>query len=315
MLNLTRFIDNGPKNTLRFINGSGLSHKGRWIPIYDNTEIDRFYVGDFSSANYTITVEYSSNKKETMQAMVCARPDQASVTVYAKTGIDDAIVVLSAEVNDSWFSLKASPADSTFAGAKLVLFANYVEAINPLALPEPVSYLDSSLVGSGGSGTYLPSSGGTGGTASDSFRTIAVSGQSSVVADSATDTLTLVGAGGITITTNATTDTITFTGSGSDTLATVTARGASTNTAIVVNNTISADSFITTGTGTPTIESTTNIDIDAGVAVRIVNGTLRLKNYTSTQRDGLTPANGDMIYNTTTNKFQGYANGSWVDLH
>jgi hypothetical protein len=46
------------------------------------------------------------------------------------------------------------------------------------------------------------------------FSTIAVAGQTSVVADSATDTLTLVGAGGITITTNATTDTITITGSG-----------------------------------------------------------------------------------------------------
>jgi hypothetical protein len=42
------------------------------------------------------------------------------------------------------------------------------------------------------------------------FKTIAVSGQSNVVADSGTDTLTLVG-DGVTITTNATTDTITFT--------------------------------------------------------------------------------------------------------
>lgn len=45
---------------------------------------------------------------------------------------------------------------------------------------------------------------------SDSFRTIAVSGQSDVVADSQTDTLTLVGSG-VTITTNASTDTITLT--------------------------------------------------------------------------------------------------------
>ena len=52
----------------------------------------------------------------------------------------------------------------------------------------------------------------TWGTAGDnSFQTISVSGQSDVVADSTSDTLTLVG-DGITITTNATTDTITFTG-------------------------------------------------------------------------------------------------------
>lgn len=47
------------------------------------------------------------------------------------------------------------------------------------------------------------------------FSTISVSGQSDVVADSATDTLTLAAGTGITITTNATTDTVTITNSGS----------------------------------------------------------------------------------------------------
>jgi hypothetical protein len=50
------------------------------------------------------------------------------------------------------------------------------------------------------------------GSASDSFKTIAISGQSDVVADSATDTLTLAAGTGITLTTNASTDTITITG-------------------------------------------------------------------------------------------------------
>ncbi len=57
-----------------------------------------------------------------------------------------------------------------------------------------------------------------GGGSSDSFATIAVTGQSNVVADSATDTLTLAGAGSVTITTNAGTDTITITGAGATTL-------------------------------------------------------------------------------------------------
>jgi plastocyanin len=47
-------------------------------------------------------------------------------------------------------------------------------------------------------------------TQSNSFATVAVSGQSNVVADSATDTLTLVAGPNITITTNAGTDTITI---------------------------------------------------------------------------------------------------------
>lgn len=46
--------------------------------------------------------------------------------------------------------------------------------------------------------------------ASDSFKTISVAGQSNVVADSSTDTLTLISGNGVNITTNATNDSITF---------------------------------------------------------------------------------------------------------
>ena len=57
-------------------------------------------------------------------------------------------------------------------------------------------------------------SAGGGGGASDAFKTIAVSGQNDVVADSSTDTLTLVAGSNMTITTNAAGDTITFASSG-----------------------------------------------------------------------------------------------------
>jgi len=52
-------------------------------------------------------------------------------------------------------------------------------------------------------------------TGGNSFGNIAVSGQTTVAADQVTDTLTLVGAGGIDITTTAGTDTVTLTGSSS----------------------------------------------------------------------------------------------------
>ena len=66
-----------------------------------------------------------------------------------------------------------------------------------------------------GSGTlsFSTVSSGGGGTVSEAFKTISVSGQSNVVADGATDTLTLAGSGGMTITTTAGTDTVTFSSS------------------------------------------------------------------------------------------------------
>jgi hypothetical protein len=71
----------------------------------------------------------------------------------------------------------------------------------------------------------------------------------------------------------------------------------------------------TSGAGTPVLESSSDLELDAGTRVIISNSPLKLNSYTTTQRNALSAQNGDMIYNSTDNKFQGYANGSWVDLH
>tara|TARA_R110002110_G_scaffold51764_2_gene151471 strand:- start:508 stop:699 length:192 start_codon:yes stop_codon:yes gene_type:complete len=41
---------------------------------------------------------------------------------------------------------------------------------------------------------------------------------------------------------------------------------------------------------------------------------LNLKSYTTTQRNALTSAAGDMIYNETDNKVQFYNGSAWSDL-
>ena len=65
------------------------------------------------------------------------------------------------------------------------------------------------ISGGGTSGTVTVTNSDRG-SSQNIFKNIAVSGQSTVVADSNNDTLTFVASGGMTITTNATTDTITF---------------------------------------------------------------------------------------------------------
>ena len=52
----------------------------------------------------------------------------------------------------------------------------------------------------------------------------------------------------------------------------------------------------------------------SGESIRILNGPLRLSSY-SNSASVSSPENGMIIYNTTSHKFQGYANGAWVDLH
>ena len=114
--------------------------------------------------------------------------------------------------------------------------------------------------------SWAPAADASGSGASNSFETIAISGQTSVVADSATDTLTLVAGDNITLSTNASTDTITvassagsstlnvekniLTGNGSATAFTVSSTIASeNNTQIYIDGVYqSKDNYSTSGT-------------------------------------------------------------------
>jgi len=91
----------------------------------------------------------------------------------------------------------------------------------------------------------------------DIFKTIAVAGQSSIVADSSTDTLTIAAGTGITLTTNATTDTLTITNS-------ATGANAFGSVAVAGQTTVEADSTgdtltLVAGTG---VTITTNATTD-----------------------------------------------------
>lgn len=100
--------------------------------------------------------------------------------------------------------------DSTTAGRSMLTAAN--AAAQTALLDVATTSLKGLL--SASDKTKLDSQSGTNTGDQLTFKTIQVSGQSDVVADSATDTLTLVAGSNITITTNAGTDTITIAAAG-----------------------------------------------------------------------------------------------------
>lgn len=83
---------------------------------------------------------------------------------------------------------------------------------------------------------------------------------------------------------------------------------------LTVSNVVYAERFVSNATGTPEIEAATNLNLTAGNAVIITSSPLRLASFTTAERDALAAQNGDIIYNTTLNKFQGYENGAWANL-
>ena len=75
---------------------------------------------------------------------------------------------------------------------------------------------------------------------------------------------------------------------------------------------MNVNSLTVTGSGaTSVIQASQDIELDATGAVIVKDTPLRLASLTTTQRNALTPVNGDMIYNTTTNKIEMYTNGAW----
>ena len=84
---------------------------------------------------------------------------------------------------------------------------------------------------------------------------------------------------------------------------------------LTVNNDINVKgSLNTVGSGTPEIFSDNEIELNAGTRIQATTGPFQMLTVTTVQRDALTPANGDIIYNTTDNAFQGRASGSWTSL-
>lgn len=105
------------------------------------------------------------------------------------------------------------------------------------------------------------------------FKTISVSGQSDVVADSYTDTLTLAAGTALSLTTNANTDTITFTNTGVTSLTGSAAISVSNSTgAITITNT--GVTRITAGQGMTIDQSTGNVTItNSGIrGIAVVTG-------------------------------------------
>jgi hypothetical protein len=126
------------------------------------------------------------------------------------------------------------------------------------------------------------------GSSSNSFETIAVAGQSSVVADSGTDTLTLVAGTGITITTDAGADSVTITNSatGANAFGNVAVAGQTTVAADGTNDTLT----LVAGTGvTITTDATTDtVTITNSVTAPNTFGTIAVATQSNVVADSTT---------------------------
>ena len=134
---LTSYITPGPQHTVALLPGTNFSYMGNRVAVGTDTEIDRWYIGSFSSASYFITVEFDSNRKETMQVLVVGRAGAANLSIFGRVSLPK-LINLSATVNDSWVSIIANPISEVYKGAKISFTATYGQAMSQPIAPTAV---------------------------------------------------------------------------------------------------------------------------------------------------------------------------------
>ena len=146
------------------------------------------------------------------------------------------------------------------------------------------------------------------GSVTEAFKTIAVSGQSNVVADSATDTLTLVAGSGMTISTNATSDEITFASSG----------GGGSQSGVFTEFTFTATSNQTTFTGSD--DNSATLSYNASAVQVFLNGVLQENgtDYTATNGSSVVLVNaansGDILQVSAYTQVLGFGDSALSEL-
>jgi hypothetical protein len=83
----------------------------------------------------------------------------------------------------------------------------------------------------------------------------------------------------------------------------------------ITASTINTENFVLSGTGTGTLESNTDLVLQSGNRTKVTGGIFKLPTLTQTEINDVVVQDGDVVYNTTDNKFEFYENSAWIELH
>jgi hypothetical protein len=109
MFNITKFFSVAANGALLSKNNGAVAHNGPWKHAYPNTVLDRWHVGDFSTAEYTISVDYNMGNREIVKCTIVANVQTASVVIYARNNLGNDLITISADVNNSYVDIVVNP--------------------------------------------------------------------------------------------------------------------------------------------------------------------------------------------------------------
>jgi hypothetical protein len=132
MIDLKKFFTEGLKNTLLLKNNAGFSYSGPFVLCAADTVIDRWHIGDFSAAEYIISIDFDTVNREIVKCLVVAGIEQAQLKVYSRCSTANTLVNIDAFVNNSYVDIVVNPANNKFKTAKLIKTVKYFESQNSI---------------------------------------------------------------------------------------------------------------------------------------------------------------------------------------
>ena len=131
-MNINDYVTNGLNDTLLVKNNGGFSHYGPWKNLQDDTLVDKFFIGDISSAEYTISIDLNSDNKEILKCLVTSSLEEAKVVVYGRNYTDKSLAELYALVNNQFVELYVTPKNPAFKSARFIHSVNYFHTLHQL---------------------------------------------------------------------------------------------------------------------------------------------------------------------------------------
>jgi len=132
-MNIDNYLSTGLNDTLLVRNNGGFSHNGPWKSLNgDDTLVDRYYLGDISSSEYTINVELDTENKEILKCLVTSTLNEAKIVVYARNYTSNSLVELYALVNNQYVEVYMNPKNAAFKPARFIHTATYFHNLHQL---------------------------------------------------------------------------------------------------------------------------------------------------------------------------------------
>ena len=85
-MDILKYFKKGLRGTV-LVQGSHFSYGGSWKSVETSLPLDRWYQGDFASAEYTISIELGRDKKEIIKCIIKMLTNQRGSLIHITPSI------------------------------------------------------------------------------------------------------------------------------------------------------------------------------------------------------------------------------------